>query len=149
MARKLIELAHDLQGLAELEKGLRELGRDVGLKGLSKATSAGARLIRDRARALAPKDTGKLKNNIVVTKYRRVRDKDRETRHAVVIRQKGKASDKQNAFYGAFVECGTSKQAAQPFIRPAFEGKRKDAANTVVRSMEKTIATEKVKRGFK
>jgi HK97 gp10 family phage protein len=149
MARRLLEVTHNVQGLAELEKGLVELGRDVGLKGLSKATAAGARLIRDRARALAPKDTGNLKKNIVVTKYRRVKDKSRETRHAVVIRSKGKAGDKNNAFYGAFVERGTSKQPAQPFMRPAWEAKRKDAANTVMESMEKTIGTEKAKRGFK
>lgn len=33
----------------------------------------------------------------------------------------------KEAFYGRFVEFGTSKMAANPFLRPAFEAKKKDA----------------------
>ncbi|MDR0249840.1 MAG: HK97 gp10 family phage protein [Burkholderiales bacterium] len=179
MARKLIDITHNVQGLAELEKGLRDLGRDVGLMGLSKASSSGARVIRDAARANVPVDSGKLKQNIVVTKYKRIRDKTTEARYAVVVRAKGKAKDPANAYYGYFVEhghktykgthtkkgnllsgrrrlskaekleYGTSEVAAQPFMRPAAFAKRQDAVNTAITSMEKTIADEKAKKGFK
>ena len=37
----------------------------------------------------------------------------------------------KDAFYGRFLEFGTSKMAAQPFLRPGFEAKRKAAADAV------------------
>lgn len=149
MARRVIELQVNVKGLAELEKGLIEMGRDVGMKGLTGATADGARIVRDKARSLVPVDTGNLKRNIVISKYKRVKDKDREARYAVVIRTKGKAGAKDNAFYGVFVERGTSKMAARPFMRPAWESKRQAAADTVISSIEKTIVDEKAKKGFK
>lgn len=44
----------------------------------------------------------------------------------------GKASyriswNKTHAFYGRFVEFGTSKMAAQPFLRPAYDAARRQA----------------------
>lgn len=144
-----IDIMHDVKGLAEVEQGLREIGRDVGRKGLIRSTSAGARVIRDKARSLAPKKTGKLRKNIVVQKFRKTKNKNQESRHIVTIRKKGKASDPQNAYYGFFVEYGTSKQAPQPFMRPAYESKREAAADAVIDSLEKTIDTEKSKQGFK
>lgn len=35
--------------------------------------------------------------------------------------------NKTKAFYGRFVEHGTSKMAAKPFIRPAYDAKREEA----------------------
>lgn len=37
----------------------------------------------------------------------------------------------KEAFYGRFLEYGTSKMAAQPFLRPGFEAKKKPAAAAV------------------
>ncbi|MNT67142.1 hypothetical protein D3C72_2052590 [compost metagenome] len=37
----------------------------------------------------------------------------------------------KEAFYGRFLEFGTSKMAAQPFLRPAFEAKKGPAAAAV------------------
>jgi HK97 gp10 family phage protein len=35
--------------------------------------------------------------------------------------------NKSHAFYGRFVEFGTSKMAAQPFLRPAYDAARSKA----------------------
>lgn len=43
----------------------------------------------------------------------------------------------KEAFYGYFVEYGTSKMAAQPFLRPGFEAKRKAAAAAVGEVIQK------------
>ncbi|MDU3787576.1 MAG: hypothetical protein E7G42_19530, partial [Serratia marcescens] len=43
-------------------------------------------------------------------------------------RSKGKASNRNNAFYWRFVELGTSNMAPIPFIRPAYDGKQEEAA---------------------
>jgi len=37
----------------------------------------------------------------------------------------------KDAFYGRFLEFGTSKMAARPFLRPAFEAKKQAAAAAV------------------
>lgn len=37
----------------------------------------------------------------------------------------------KEAFYGRFLEYGTSKMAARPFLRPAFEAKKQAAAAAV------------------
>ena len=36
--------------------------------------------------------------------------------------------NKKKAFYGKFVEHGTSRMAAQPFLRPAYDAKKAEAA---------------------
>ncbi|MCA3183714.1 MAG: hypothetical protein INH13_08850, partial [Cupriavidus sp.] len=43
----------------------------------------------------------------------------------------------KEAFYGRYLEYGTSKMAAQPFLRPGFEAKRKAAAAAVGEVIQK------------
>lgn len=45
----------------------------------------------------------------------------------------------KEAFYGRFLEYGTSKMAAKPFLRPAFEAKRKAAAAAVADVIQKKV----------
>ena len=43
--------------------------------------------------------------------------------------------NKKKAFYGAFVEFGTSKTAAQPFLRPSYDARRAQAVSAVKQVM--------------
>lgn len=43
--------------------------------------------------------------------------------------------NKKKAFYGAFVEFGTSKTAAQPFLRPSYDARRAAALSAVKQVM--------------
>lgn len=43
--------------------------------------------------------------------------------------------NKKNAFYGRFLEFGTSKMAAKPFIRPAYDAARLKALQAVQQRM--------------
>lgn len=52
--------------------------------------------------------------------------------------------NKTHAFYGRFVEFGTSKMAAQPFLRPAY-----DAARLKALQAAKTRMQEEVKKAVK
>lgn len=55
----------------------------------------------------------------------------------------------ENAFYWRFVEFGTSKMRARPFLRPAFDN-NKDAINdTFIRVLSKGIDEAVVKLGGK
>ena len=59
-----------IQGLKELEKKLAEFEKKVTGRVARKAVTAGARLVRDKARQLAPKNSGQLAKNIVIKKVR-------------------------------------------------------------------------------
>lgn len=111
----LLDLSEDLKVLSQAESG----------NVLRQATRASAAVFRDEARRRAPKRTGKLARNIVVVSQR---TRNGEATAGVHIRSKGKASNRNNAFYWRFVELGTSNMAPVPFIRPAYDAKQDEAA---------------------
>lgn len=67
------------------------------------------------------------------------------------VQQKGaviaRIGPRREAFYGTqFVEIGTSKMPARPWLRPAYEGARADVERTFVTALRAAIARA-VKRG--
>jgi HK97 gp10 family phage protein len=126
-----------LVGFAELQRDLKQFGTSQEFKnGHRAATRAGAAVFRDAARATAPVKSGALRAGIVVNSRRsdgphmvrygaRVRPGKRGTyANSQANRRKGKAGKKYSQdgpeFYGKFLEYGTSKMQARPFMRPAF-----------------------------
>jgi HK97 gp10 family phage protein len=132
-----------IEGLKELDAAIRQMTDNVQGRLLRQAANAGAQVIRKEARAKAPKDTGLLRKNIVVGRSRRQSAKGKETYNVFLKKEKRtfadtKANRRKNrvgkkyevdgpAFYGKFIEMGTSKMPARPFLRPALEGKRGEA----------------------
>lgn len=92
-ARELIELAG---ALAKVPDGAEKLARV--------AVRKTARDIKSSAQSIAPVDTGNLKSNIRTT--------------AVTPLSSDVTADTP---YAVFVESGTSRMAAQPFMRPAAD----------------------------
>lgn len=71
---------------------------------ISEAIAAGAETVAEQARSVCPVDTGALRDSITVT-------------------QNGAAAEiSANTDYAAFVEFGTSKMAAQPYLVPSLLG---------------------------
>ena len=70
---------------------------------ISKALEASALVVEGEAKALTPVDTGNLRNSIT---------------HEV---EKNEARVGTNVEYAPFVELGTVKMAAQPYLNPALE----------------------------
>ncbi len=121
-----------IKGLKELDARLKKLPDVVQRRILGAATAAAARVVQKSAKSQAPAKTGRLKKNIVVrTKRTRTGTVSR-----VTLRTKGKGTDPKNAYYGRFVEFGTKKQAARPFLRPAFDSN----VNQAIQTMRKKIA---------
>lgn len=61
-------------------------------------------------------------------------------------RNQGKKGNlSQDAWYARFVEFGTSKMAARPFMRPAFEAKKGDAVAAIKAYLERRIPAEVTK----
>lgn len=154
-----------VEGLAELAKALKALPPEIAGKNggpLRKAIGRAAVVIRDDARRRAPVDTGNLRDNIIAVRKRKspqgtegyfveVRRKRRKYANTRANRRKGRVGKTYEnlgeAYYGMFVELGTAKMPAQPFLRPAFESKKAEAVETFRVELAKGIeqAAKKVR----
>lgn len=138
---------------------LQALPAAVGAKGGGPARAAlakGARVFRDQAIANAPRDTGLLQESIVARRDSKphligaseayfVGVKRKARRYANTKRNRGKGRAGKTyfvdgtAFYWLFLEFGSEKMAARPFLRPAFESRKEDALNVIVTEMHAGI----------
>ncbi|WP_447871161.1 HK97-gp10 family putative phage morphogenesis protein [Serratia fonticola] len=136
----------DFSGLLDISKDLELLSKAENRNVLRQATRAGANVLRDEVKARAPKKTGKLARNVVAVN---MRAKDGGAVAGVHIRGRNprtgnsdnsmKASNPKNAFYWRFIELGTSKMAAVPFIRPSYDAKESEAAEAVFAKANEAI----------
>ena len=113
-----------VEGFEELNAALRRIGeRATGLL-LRNAAEAGAKVIEDEARRLAPRATGALADGISIAPGRL---------------QSGRAqinvSFGAKQWYGRRSELGTKYLPARPFLRPAIDTKAEEAKNAVGASL--------------
>jgi HK97 gp10 family phage protein len=145
-------------GLRELLQGLAELPAELGKGAIYAALGGAARVVRDEARARAPvlqTPTRNRKPGTVRDAIRASRSKVNKGQNGlweVIVRVKplkgrqvakfkketGKAGNQNpnDPFYWWFLEFGTSKLAARPFLRPAFDT-TKDAQLAAMRKRMK------------
>ena len=136
-----------VQGLDQLAKALRELPQRVVRNGLRAAVYAGAKVIRDEAKLQAPVATGDLganqpppgtlKRSVIMKQITELSGAQKQTffvtvRHGKKYRKQGKKGTlSQDAWYWRFVEFGTIKMSARPFLRPAFDMKKHEAVTAI------------------
>ena len=147
-----------IKGLAELDRALRELPDRVARNGLRASVYAGAKVIRDEAKARAPKAAkslganqpppGTLKRSVILKHIRELSSLGRQTffvlvRHGKKYRKQGKRGTlSQDAWYWRFLEFGTRKKTARPFLRPALETKRREATQAIKERLTQRIELE-------
>ena len=147
-----------IEGLAELNRALRELPQRIANRGLRTAVYAGAKVIRDEARHRAPKaaqslgikqpPVGTLKRSVIMKHIRELSGGGRQTFYVLVrqgkkYRNQGKRGNlSQDAWYWRFVEFGTRKMAARPFLRPALESRRREAVEAIKGRLAQRIEIE-------
>ena len=107
-----IEATFDVK---KVMKALKELPNNIQKNIMVGATRAGAKVVSDEAKTLVPVKYGRLKKSIGIIKRR---SKNRNIISFSVSPRKG---GKNDGFYGRFIELGTSKMSAKPFLRPALE----------------------------
>lgn len=107
-----------IEGLDVLDRRLKELGNKGAGKVLKKALRAAAKPVKKEAQARVAVDEGELKKAIFTS---------------VTVTNKWGATArvgyKKHAFWGLFIEKGTSKMPARPFLRPALDTKGKEAVD--------------------
>lgn len=119
-----------VKGLKELQARMLALSADMQKRLATRATGAGASVIRKRAKQLAPiadepytiegvrVEPGNIPKNIVSKKLPKSQT-DLTSEHIVTVR--GKAKHGYASRVGALQEFGTVNHPPQPFLRPAFD----------------------------
>lgn len=140
----------ELKGFKELGDALKAFGPEVAKNGLRSADFAGARVIRDATKDTAPVRTGLLKAELYAARRRtaenvatytiRVRGKPKFTKISKRKKTGKYASVAGPNIYGRFLEFGTSKMGAKPFMRPAFLSNVDNAIEAIRGGLEKAIS---------
>lgn len=150
-----------VEGLSQIHKALSELGRKVSNKIAVKAMREGGKIVREQARQNAPvlsqstpyrragtlkkaikSSTKVLKNGKIgtVIRVKTLTTKQIET-FKVRSGKKG-ALNPKDPYYWRFLEFGTSKMPAKPFLRPAFEQSKEKAATEIITTLKRGIEEE-------
>lgn len=146
----------EVKGLRELQRALLELPKKLDRIVLNSALMSGARLIVADAKLRVPVRTGELRRNI---RARTVKPEGRHTATVIVgvrkltkkqlfkLRKKKSRANASDPYYWRFVEMGTSKMSARPFLRPAFESKKVAAVDVFKTALFARIEKEAAKLG--
>lgn len=154
-----------VEGLKELDKALGELTKATARNTLRRALTSAAEPMRAAAERNAPMDTGELKRSIKLSS--KIDNRAGKAEFAAVMRSGGTKAAARSAlrvarraqgigesFAEVFMgpekggkrqsikaivqEFGSSKQASQPYMRPAFDSE----AQTVINNVGKELAKE-------
>lgn len=143
-------------------KALKNLPINIEKNIMVGATRAGANVVRDEAQRLVPIDTGNLRQSIGLTK--RKQKNRNEIVFAISPRrlkslqfqglEKGNYSNKVRqlklkkqvgGYYARWLELGTSKMNAKPFLRPALESSQDEVLQRTKEYIANRLPQEVVK----
>lgn len=159
----------EVRGLRELSDALKALPKKLERRVLNASLMAGGRVIEREAKLRAPQleqPTPRRKRGTLARNIRARVGRPDDGHNATVIvavrKLKGKAiaafkkatgksgaNNPDDPYYWLFVELGTSKMTARPFLRPAFEAKKIEAAFEIKDRIKRRIEKEAAKlRGW-
>lgn len=134
-----------LKGTKELARKLSELGAAAGGKALRNAALlAMTPVVSDAKRRIPVNDRDYLKRSYKGTPIAPGFAKSQIAKKTLISRDKTRAyalvGVKPEAYYATqFVERGTSKQPAQPWLRPAFRTNRREVLRRLANQLRKNI----------
>lgn len=135
-----------IHGLRELRRKLLTLAPKIAKKHLQKATNKGIDHALIVAKVMAPYDElrqeGRHMRDFIRKRNRRSRSKFEAATSIGVVTAKDSKRKSTGPYYWTFVEFGTSKMRAQPFIRPAFELTKFAQTSTVAGFLKKALKAE-------
>lgn len=158
----------NVEGLAEIERKLKQLPEKIGRNAMRRALRKGANVIRDAARSNArriddPETREQIWKNLAVASGGRRREKEvggvmmrvgvlggaKQRRRGGGTYEVGGSKENPggDTFYWRFLELGTSQMPAQPFLTPAGAEKAQAAYDATAADMIKQIDKELSKLG--
>lgn len=141
-----------VDGLRELGEAMRKLSADINNKVSRAAANAAAQVVKKDAIARAPQadephqlgrrkdqiaQPGNLKRNIIVKRL--PAQETNLTQEYIVGVRSGSGRVPKDAFYWSFIEFGTVKIAAQPFLRPALSSNQAQATAKMAEVLKRRI----------
>ena len=119
----------------------------AGRESLAQAVLAGARVVVQEAKRIVPVRTGNLQRSLHVGGYGSDGGLEGETTGTDIG---GKTTSDTsasllvgtNVHYAGFVEFGTSRMAARPYLRPALDEHADDVAHVIGQELRKTLEAE-------
>ncbi|MEA1961277.1 MAG: HK97-gp10 family putative phage morphogenesis protein [Bacillota bacterium] len=118
-----------IKGADKAIKLLEEMGAAAS-EVLEKATEAGGQIVLEDARTRCPEVTGALKASLHMEQAKSKKPE---------IKQEVKISPGKQEYYGTFVELGTTRQEAQPFLRPAVDKNKEQIGKAVNREILRAL----------
>lgn len=137
-----------VEGLSGLHAQLSELKAELAQKALTQAARKAFKPVLERAQALVPVDTGDLRNALKLTV---VKPKTGNAVVVVGIRIAAKRGEDgmPPARRWHFIELGTAKLPASPFLRPALDSSASEVLQILKEELAKSIARALKKGGKK
>jgi HK97 gp10 family phage protein len=106
-----------IEGLEELERALEGLPKEIRDQLLDRIIDESAEIILRECKRIVPRGkTGKLADSIEI---RTAKPRNDEAARRLIS---------PHIYYGAFVEFGTKRSAAKPYMRPTYDGSAKTEA---------------------
>lgn len=121
------------EGTEELLQNLDRYEKRIVNKHLREGYEAAGEIVRSDAEGRAPVLTGHLEGSMLLT--------------WVPGRRYVKVGPAADAYYGEFQEFGTSRHAAQPFLRPALDSRKHQAFDAIAGELSKASDWLDVRRG--
>lgn len=152
-----VDLNITVTGLRELLAEMQVLPEKIQGKAMRHALHAGAKVVKEAARNHHPwqDDTGFLRSAIVQFNAKKSDHPYSEQVRIGVLKRRSKRPSKQFAaarsrkqrkqkaigvpYYWRFLEFGTSRMSAKPFMRPAFESNKSQALELINATMRAEI----------
>ena len=155
-----------ISGLEDAQRALAELPRKLRFGAVRKALRASGRVIQTEARARAPvlqtatkyRIRGLVRRSIAVRASRLARRRGDVGVYVTVRRLTGKqiaageaagfgaGRNPRDPFYFRFLELGTRRMAARPFIGPALQSKGEEATRAFSDELRRAIGVENGRR---
>jgi len=139
----LMAVEFKIEGLDGVLRKMRELSPKLQKKGLVTAVRKGANIVRDDARNRAKQfddpSTPKPIWKEIVSKVNGRRGRQEGGVVMQVGIRGGARKSGDNVFYWRFLEFGTEKMAARPFMRPALESKAEAATDAIVTELNRQL----------
>jgi HK97 gp10 family phage protein len=128
MARDLISLRVEVRGLQETIDALNQLPPALRRQPIPDALTDGGQVVLQEEATTVPIKTGRLFRSLEVSSV--------QTKKSVQVVKVGTTSE---GFYGTFLEFGTSRIPARPWMRPALDHAARPALQAFQAILEQAI----------
>lgn len=119
-----------VQGSEEIKELLNNMPKEVSHEHLQQVALDAAEIIRKEAEDRAPKRTGTLAGDI---------HKEFDDKELTGVKVQVKIGPGKKGWYGRLVEMGTKFAAPKPWLRPAFDAKKKEAQQYMLKEFKRRL----------